>query len=97
MSELTLPIIVVIGNGMVGYKFCEKLVSRSNPFQIVVFGEETRVAYDRVHLSAYFDGKTAEDLQLSASLTGISDSSYYTSFGRSGFAGSTGPIRPCIP
>ena len=65
MAEAASPIIVVIGNGMVGYKFCEKLVARPHPFQLIVFGEETRVAYDRVHLSAYFDGKSAEDLQLS--------------------------------
>jgi nitrite reductase (NADH) large subunit len=65
MPERTKPVIVVIGNGMVGYKFCEKAVARNADFHLVVFGEEPRVAYDRVHLSAYFDGKTAEDLQLS--------------------------------
>ncbi|WP_183574963.1 nitrite reductase large subunit NirB [Mucilaginibacter sp. X5P1] len=64
MSQLT---IVVVGNGMVGYKFCEKLVSRSNQFNIVVFGEEPRIAYDRVHLSEYFNGKSADDLSLSTS------------------------------
>ncbi|TDX01004.1 nitrite reductase large subunit NirB [Dinghuibacter silviterrae] len=64
MAASALPIVAVIGNGMVGYKFCEKMVSRSAPFQLVVFGEETRVAYDRVHLSAYFDGKTADDLYM---------------------------------
>jgi nitrite reductase (NADH) large subunit len=58
--------IVIIGNGMVGYKFCEKLVSKSKTFHIYVFGEESRRAYDRVHLSDYFNGKTAEDLSLSA-------------------------------
>jgi NAD(P)H-nitrite reductase large subunit len=36
------PIIVVIGNGMVGYKFCEKLALRRRPFQIIVFGEDLR-------------------------------------------------------
>ena len=58
--------IVVIGNGMVGYKFCEKLTAKAQPgqFDIVVFGEETRPAYDRVHLSEYFAGKTAEDLTM---------------------------------
>ena len=64
MPESSEPIIVVIGNGMVGHKFCEKLASRNAGFQLVVFGEEPRIAYDRVHLSSYFDGKTAEDLQL---------------------------------
>jgi len=61
------PTIVVVGNGMVGYKFCEKLVSRSNQFNIIVFGEESRIAYDRVHLSEYFNGKSADDLSLSNS------------------------------
>ncbi|PSR56590.1 nitrite reductase (NAD(P)H) [Adhaeribacter arboris] len=58
--------IVVIGNGMVGFKFCEKLVAKAQPgtFQITVFGEEPRPAYDRVHLSAYFSGTTAEELTM---------------------------------
>lgn len=51
---------------MVGYKFCEKLVARSADFNIIVFSEEPRHAYDRVHLSEYFNGKSAEDLSLSA-------------------------------
>lgn len=58
--------IVIIGNGMVGYKFCEKLISRNSTtnFELVVFGEEVRPAYDRVHLSEFFAGKSAEDLSL---------------------------------
>lgn len=59
------PIIIVVGNGMVGYKFCEKLIAKSQDFQIVVFGEEPRRAYDRVHLSEYFAGKSADDLSMS--------------------------------
>jgi nitrite reductase (NADH) large subunit len=56
--------VIVVGNGMVGYKFCEKLLSKATPYQfeLVVFGEEIRPAYDRVHLSEYFAGKTANDL-----------------------------------
>jgi nitrite reductase (NADH) large subunit len=54
--------IIVVGNGMVGYKFCEKLRSRSKAHEIIVYGEEPRPAYDRVHLSSYFSGSTAEDL-----------------------------------
>lgn len=58
--------ILIIGNGMVGYKFCEKLIAKSNSlhFNITVFGEEIRPAYDRVHLSEYFAGKSAEDLTM---------------------------------
>jgi nitrite reductase (NADH) large subunit len=59
------PVIVVIGNGMVGYKFCEKLLAKSNQYQIIIFGEEPRPAYDRVHLSEYFNGKSAADLSMS--------------------------------
>ncbi|GAA4914556.1 nitrite reductase large subunit NirB [Mucilaginibacter defluvii] len=58
--------IIVIGNGMVGYKFCEKLVSKTSNFNLIVFGEEPRHAYDRVHLSEYFNGKTADDLYMSS-------------------------------
>ncbi len=61
------PTVIVVGNGMVGYKFCEKLVSRSTGFNIIVFGEEPRRAYDRVHLSEYFAGKSAEQLSMSSS------------------------------
>lgn len=59
--------IVIIGNGMVGYKLCEKLVAKINSnivTSIIVFGEETRPAYDRVHLSEFFAGKTADDLTM---------------------------------
>lgn len=55
--------IVVVGNGMVGYKFCEKLRSRTN-HEIIVYGEEPRPAYDRVHLSSWFSGATATDLEM---------------------------------
>ncbi|WP_031526338.1 nitrite reductase large subunit NirB [Dyadobacter crusticola] len=59
--------IVVIGNGMVGFKFCEKLLSKRKEGQnisLTVFGEEPRPAYDRVHLSEFFAGKSADDLTL---------------------------------
>ncbi|MEO7311951.1 MAG: nitrite reductase large subunit NirB [Chitinophagaceae bacterium] len=65
MGSVQKPIVVVIGNGMVGYKFCEKLVKKTNSFELIVFGEEPRRAYDRVHLSEYFAGKTEDDLSLS--------------------------------
>ena len=57
--------IVVIGNGMVGLKFCERLLAdKSRSFEIVVLGEETLPAYDRVHLTDYISGKTAAELSL---------------------------------
>jgi len=58
--------IVVVGNGMVGHNFIEKLVDsgKLEQYEVVVFGEEIRPAYDRVYLSSYFSGKTADDLSL---------------------------------
>jgi len=58
--------IIVAGNGMVGYKFCEKLIAKNGgpDYEIIVFGEEPRPAYDRVHLSAYFSGTSAEELTM---------------------------------
>ncbi len=59
---------IIIGNGMVSYKFCKKFVAKdpNGQYQITVLGEEPRPAYDRVHLSEYFDGKSAEDLALAS-------------------------------
>jgi nitrite reductase (NADH) large subunit len=58
--------LVVIGNGMVGQKFLEDLSERNaqDNFNIITFCEEPRPAYDRVHLSEFFTGKTAEDLSM---------------------------------
>ncbi|MCI0667612.1 MAG: nitrite reductase large subunit NirB [Methylococcaceae bacterium] len=58
--------LVVIGNGMVGQYFLEGLANSPNRdrYRITTFCEEPRPAYDRVHLSEYFSGKSAEDLSL---------------------------------
>ena len=57
--------IVVIGHGMVGHKFLEQLHALGLPqAQVTVLCEEPRPAYDRVHLSEFFAGKTADDLSL---------------------------------
>ncbi|CAL9350000.1 Nitrite reductase [NAD(P)H] [Nocardiopsis dassonvillei] len=58
--------LVVIGNGMVGHRLVEALRDRdaAGHWHITVVGEEPRAAYDRVALSSYFDGATAEDLSL---------------------------------
>jgi len=46
-----LKTVIVVGNELVGYKFCEKLVAKVRPrtpfLKLIVFGEEPRVAYDR--------------------------------------------------
>ncbi|PWJ42875.1 nitrite reductase large subunit NirB [Sediminitomix flava] len=56
--------VIVVGNGMVGYKFCEKIRAKvkGSQIKITVFGEEVLPAYDRVHLSDYFQSKNKEDL-----------------------------------
>lgn len=61
--------LVVVGNGMVGHKFIELMVERgaNKRYDIIVFGEESRLAYDRVHLSEYFADKSADDLALATS------------------------------
>tara|TARA_R110002051_G_scaffold105833_4_gene178919 strand:+ start:16341 stop:18854 length:2514 start_codon:yes stop_codon:yes gene_type:complete len=58
--------IIIVGNGMVGYKFCEKFVAKagSEKFKLIVFGEEPRPAYDRVHLSAFFENQNAKALEM---------------------------------
>ncbi len=58
--------LIVIGNGMVGHNFLESLVASpiKDDYQIVTFCEEVRPAYDRVHLSEFFSGKSAEDLSM---------------------------------
>ncbi|HKQ82695.1 MAG TPA: FAD-dependent oxidoreductase, partial [Steroidobacteraceae bacterium] len=57
------PKLVVIGNGMVGQRLLESLASAGS-HDITVLGEEPRAAYDRVQLSSFFSGKTAQDLSL---------------------------------
>ena len=57
--------IVVIGHGMVGHKFVETLAQEARPdVRVTVLGEEPRPAYDRVHLSEFFSGKSADELSL---------------------------------
>src|SRR5256714_9943637 len=58
--------LVVAGQGMVGYKLLECLVENgaTDTWRVIAFGEEPRAAYDRVSLSTYFTGRTAEDLSL---------------------------------
>lgn len=58
--------IVVIGNGMVGHRFCEKLVEfdTAGEYRIVTFCEEPRAAYDRVGLTSFFAHRDPEKLML---------------------------------
>jgi len=54
--------IVVIGHGMVGHQFLKSLPAGSA--QVTILCEEPRPAYDRVHLSEFFSGKSADELSL---------------------------------
>src|SRR5215212_1885789 len=58
--------LVVAGNGMVGHKLLEILVERgaTAEWDIVTFCEEGRPAYDRVGLSSFFNGTSADELSL---------------------------------
>ncbi len=58
--------VVVIGNGMVGQRFCERLVEfdPEGRHRIVTFCEEPRSAYDRVGLTSFFAHRDAEKLML---------------------------------
>lgn len=61
--------LLVVGNGMVGHRCVEELVARcpdlpAAGLDVTVLGEEPRAAYDRVHLSEFFSGRSAADLSL---------------------------------
>lgn len=64
--------IVVIGNGMAGYKFCEKFVSYMNEiskpdeYEISIIGEEKYLAYNRVNLSNFLANEQVDDLSLAS-------------------------------
>lgn len=58
--------VVLVGTGMVGLRFCEKLVEldRQRAYGITTFCEEPRAAYDRVGLTSFFAHRDAERLML---------------------------------
>jgi nitrite reductase (NADH) large subunit len=60
--------VVVVGNGMVSHRFCERLreYDRARRFRVAVIGEEPRPAYDRVHLTSYFSQRSADALLLAS-------------------------------
>lgn len=65
-NDMHKPVLLVAGHGMVGHHFLEQLVARElhQRYHIVVFGEEQVAAYDRVHLSEYFSGRSAQSLSM---------------------------------
>lgn len=65
-NVMSKPVLVMAGHGMVGHHLLQQLVERELHlhYQIVVFAEENIPAYDRVHLSEYFSGRSAESLSM---------------------------------
>lgn len=60
------PRLVVVGNGMVGWRLCHALVERDlhERYTVTVIGEEPRPAYDRINLTACLGGRDPAELQL---------------------------------
>ena len=61
--------ILIIGNGMVSHRLCDRLVSsakRGTRPKIIVLGEESRPAYDRVRLGEMLRGRRATSLSLAS-------------------------------
>ena len=52
------PRLIVVGNGMVGHRFVQVAFERglAARWSLLVVAEENRTAYDRVHLSRWFEG-----------------------------------------
>ncbi|KAB1909199.1 nitrite reductase large subunit [Micromonospora sp. AMSO1212t] len=65
--------LVVVGNGMVGQRFVEALRARDTDgrWRVTVLAEEPRPAYDRVRLSAVFDGVDADELTVHTPDAGV--------------------------
>ena len=61
--------IVVIGAGMAAHRLVDSLVTRAEErLSVTVLGDEARRPYDRVGLTRFFDGDSAEDLALPATI-----------------------------
>ena len=58
--------VVVVGLGMVGIAFIEKLLKmdKRKEYDIVVIGEEPYLAYNRVSLTSFFEHRTVEQLYM---------------------------------
>ncbi|AYY11864.1 nitrite reductase large subunit [Actinobacteria bacterium YIM 96077] len=58
--------LVVVGHGMVGQRLVEAIRERDREgrWAVTVLGEEPRPAYDRVALTSYLTGTTADELSL---------------------------------
>ncbi|UNI22609.1 Nitrite reductase (NAD(P)H) [Purpureocillium takamizusanense] len=70
--------VVVVGLGMVGIAFIEKLLkydARTREYNVTVLGEEAHLAYNRVGLTSFFEHRKIENLYLNPA-------EWYTSAGK---------------
>ncbi len=60
--------VLVVGNGMVGQRFCDELTQRdtARQYSVNVVGEEPVPAYDRVHLTDYLASRDGQALTLAS-------------------------------
>ena len=60
--------LIVVGNGMVGHQYLQTLADQGglDHYEVTVISGEPRVAYDRVHLSEFFTGRSAAELSMVA-------------------------------
>ena len=67
-AQMSSQKLLVVGHGMVGHKYLEALVEGGlhTRCEVTVLCEEPRPAYDRVHLTDFFSGKSAAELSLVA-------------------------------
>lgn len=59
--------IVVVGLGMVGISFIEKIMKldvKRREYDVIVIGEEPHLAYNRVGLTSFFQHRQVENLYL---------------------------------
>ncbi len=68
--------LVIVGNGPVAHKFIEVIIAagKIDHYNITVFGEEPRPAYDRVKLTAWFETRDASSLSMA-------DNDFYAAHG----------------
>jgi nitrite reductase (NAD(P)H) len=59
--------VVIVGLGMVGISFIEKLMNldaKRREYDIIVIGDEPHLAYNRVGLTSFFEHRKVENLYL---------------------------------
>jgi nitrite reductase (NADH) large subunit len=59
---------IVVGAGMVGHRFCERLceLDRQHRYRVILLGEEPYGPYDRVNLASYYQLRDPNQLLLGA-------------------------------